>query len=136
MNLLLMIPILYKNPSELDESFYTAFEFGDFVDGGNIAKFDYEESVGVTQLGADSYIIKTENYTVIHQNNGFVLINNNGEVYTYGSKVNVIGTSQVNVDSGGTVNVYSADNITVTSSKNVSVSGSNVTINGHLKVTK
>lgn len=102
----LTLPVLYKNPSELPKGYYEKFEFQDFIRGGNVTKPESKETLGATWLGDDSYIIKTSSYTVIHQNNGFILIDVNGNQYVYGSNVNVVSTGKTNIDCGGDCNIF------------------------------
>ena len=117
----LTLPILYKNQSELDKGFYEKFEFGNFVTGGNVTKPTAENTLGSQKIGTDSYLIKTENYTVIHQNNGFILIDKNGKTYIYGSEVNIVSTGNVQIDASSEVKI---------------IGNSGITLNNHLKVTK
>lgn len=98
-------PVLFCNPSEIPKGFYTQFEIPDFVSGGNISHFDAKPTVGATWLGDNSYIIKTEGYTVIHQNNGFILIDSSEKVYVYGSSVNIVSTGNTLIDCGGSFKV-------------------------------
>lgn len=132
----LTLPVLYKNQSEIDEGFYSKFEFGDFVQGGNVSKPTAENTLGATRLGVDSYLIKTENYTVIHQNNGFILIDEKGKEYIYGSEINIVSTGNTNIDSGGTTKVFSKSSVEVKSNADVKITATNgFTVNNHLKVT-
>lgn len=100
----LMYPVLYKNDSELDEAFYENFEIPDFVDG-NVEKPETKDTIGVTRLGVDSYIIKTDDYTVIHQNNGFILVDTEDNIYTYGTNVNLVANGNLKVDCSGDLDV-------------------------------
>lgn len=148
----LTLPVLYKNQSEIDKGFYEKFEFGNFVQGGNISKPTAKDTVGATWIGKDSYLIKTDDYTVIHQNNGFILIDNNGKQYIYGSEINIVSTGNTNIDSGGTTKVFSSSSVELKTNSTVTVQGSSTielktnadvkitatggfTVNNHLKVT-
>lgn len=117
----LMYPVLYKNPDEIDEQFFKKFEFGNFVSGGNVQKPQAVDTVGSQWIGKDSYIIKTDDYTVIHQNNGFVLIDKSDKVYVYGSEVNIVSTGNVNIDSGSDVKIKTTGTFTVNNHLQVSV---------------
>ena len=117
----LTLPVLYKNPDEIDKGFYEKFEFGNFVTGGSVTKPTAENTLSSQRIGADSYLIKTESYTVIHQNNGFVMIDKNGKTYVYGSEVNIVSTGNVQIDASSEVEI---------------IGSSGITLNGHLKVTK
>lgn len=124
----LTLPMLYKNPDEIDKGFYEKFDFGNFVQGGNVTKPTAENTLGSQKIGTDSYLIKTANYTVIHQNNGFLMIDKDGKVYVYGSAVNIVATGDVKIDAGGNAKVFSSGSVEIKGN-------SGVTINNHLKVT-
>ena len=81
------LPYLWKDPEEIDEGFYKPFEFekeGDLPEKP-------EPTVSAQKLGEDSFIIKTDSYTVIRQNGGFVLMDNEDNVFVKGKKVQLIG---------------------------------------------
>ena len=101
----LMYPVLYKNNSELDEAFYENFEIPDFINDGNIEKPETKDTIGVTRLGVDSYIIKTDDYTIIHQNNGFIMIDTEDNIYTYGTNVNLVSNGNLKIDCSGDIDV-------------------------------
>ena len=70
--------------------------------------------------GDGSYMIKTSSYTVLHQNNGFVLIDTNDNVYVYGSNVNIIGQSDVNINAGENLNIFTKNKFKIANSSNIS----------------
>ena len=120
----LRLPVLYKNPDEIDSQFYEKFEFDDFVKGtkgGNVNKPEAKDTVGATKLGEDSYIIKTDDYTVLHQNNGFVLIDKDDKVYVYGKEINIVSSGTTNIDSSKEINVFCDNDINVETTSNVSI---------------
>lgn len=123
----LMYPVLYKNPNEIDSQFFEKFDFGNFVSGGNVTKPQSADTVGATSFGENSYAIKTDDYTVFHQNNGFILIDKNDKVYVYGSEINIVSTGKVNIDATQDVSVYTNGACNI-------VSKTGCTINNHLKV--
>lgn len=116
----LMYPVLYKNPSEIDKGFYEKFDTNKSVTGGNIQGYTPSNTVSAQKIGVDSYVIKTDDYTVIHQNNGFVLVDKSDRVYVYGSEVNIISSGKVNIDAAQDVQIYSK---------------SGFKVNNHLEVT-
>ena len=135
----LMYPVHYKNDSEkeIDAGFYTQFEVNNSVSGGNIEPYQSQKTIGATRLGVDSYLIKTEDYTVIHQNNGFILIDKTDKVYVHGSEINVISDSGVNIDCGGMVNLFSNSTIDVTTNADMNITATaGFTVNNHLQVTQ
>lgn len=85
----LMYPVLYKNPNEIDKGFYEQFNVNKTTDLPN-----NQDTEGAFRLGNDSYIIKTKNYTIIHQNNGFLLLDDSGKVYVYGSAIKMISSGK------------------------------------------
>ena len=118
----LMYPVLYKNPDEIDKQFYEKFNTKKSVSGGNIQGYEPKDTVGAFRIGVDSYIIKTDDYTVIHQNNGFILIDKNDKHYIYGSEINIISDGTVNVDSKDNINIYTSKKIVIKSDSDVSLS--------------
>lgn len=116
----LMYPVLYKNPEKIDDEFFQKFDTAKSVTGGNIQPYQPKDTIGAERIGEHSYIIKTDDYTVIHQNNGFVLIDNKDKVYIYGSEINIISSGNLNIDTAKEVKIKAVGNFTV---------------NDHLKVT-
>lgn len=114
-----LYPVLYKSPDELPESFYTNFELPTGVQGGNIQMPKTSDNVSAQYLGEDSYLIKTEDYTLLHQNDGFVLITTDNKVFVYGDEINLSANGKLNIDC--------AQELTIKSN-------STVTINNHFKV--
>lgn len=115
----LMYPVLYKNPSEIDEQFYKKFDIPQGVSGGHAKQPSAVDTVGAERLGVDSYIIKTDDYTIIHQNNGYICLDKNNKLYVQGAEINLISTGTLNIDSSGQLNITGKGN---------------VMINDHLKV--
>ena len=99
----LLFPVLYKNPNEIDSKFFDQFNVGKSV--GDITPYTSQDTIGCTQLGENSYIIKTNNYTVIHQNNGFILIDKDDKVYIYGSEINIMATKGIKINSSQQVTI-------------------------------
>lgn len=139
----LTLPILYKNPDEIDKGFYEKFDFGNFVSGGNVSKPTAKDTLGSQRIGVDSYLIKTENYTVIHQNNGFILIDKDGNTYIYGSAINIVSTGDVDIDAGSNVKIFTSSNTEINTNGNTKIDAkgnveikgaTGVTVNNHLKV--
>ena len=102
----LMYPVLYKNPEEIDEGFFEKFDVKKSVEGGGVTAPESEDTVSAQRLGADAYVIKTKSYSIIHQNNAFVLIDSNDNFYVYGAKVNVICDGDFKADVGGDAAVF------------------------------
>lgn len=123
----LMYPVLYKNPSEIDKGYYEKFDTNKSVTGGNIQGYTPKDTIGAERIGVDSYMIKTDDYTVIHQNNGFVLIDKNNKLYVYGSEVNIISSGKVNIDAAQDVQIYSNATCNITAK-------SGFKVNNHLEV--
>ena len=105
----LTMPVLFKNPTEVDDEgnvkgippgIYEKFEIPEFIKG-NVENLKSQDTVSAQWIGENSYIVKTESYTIIHQNNGFVLIDSTDNVYVYGSSVNIVSSGDVNIDCGG-----------------------------------
>lgn len=103
----LTLPMLYKNPSEIDKGFYTKFDFPTGVTGGNIKPPTAEQTFASFRLGDNSYVIKTSNYTVFHQNNGYILIDKDNKIYIQGSEINMISTGNLNMDISGKTTMFS-----------------------------
>ena len=124
----LMYPVLYKNPDEIDDQFFEKFDTNKSVSGGNIQGYQPKDTVGAERIGENSYIIKTDDYTVIHQNNGFILIDKNDKIYTYGSEINIISSGKMNIDAAQDVQIYANAGCKITTK-------GNFTVNNHLQVT-
>lgn len=142
----LMYPVLYKNPDELKDfdQFYEQFDTEKNVNGGNIQGYKPKATVGAQRIGENSYMIKTDDYTVIHQNNGFVLIDTKDNVYVYGSSINVISSGNVNIDADKDIQLYTNANCKIVAKQNCEIESTgqckitangNFTVNNHLQVT-
>ena len=132
----LMYPVLYKNPSEIDSQFFEKFDTNKSVSGGNIQGYTAKDTVGAERLGEDSYIIKTDDYTVIHQNNGFILIDKNDKVYVYGSEINVISSGDIKIDAAQNTKIFSNSTVEVKTNADVKITATGgFTVNNHLQVT-
>lgn len=156
-------PILYKNPTafdDVDESgkafadgFMNDFEFADTVkvQGGNIQLPSKQSTFFAQWLGDDSYIIKTNDskegekgYTVIHQNDGFILLTTDNKIYICGSEINLSANGNLNIDCGQGLKIKSINSIELEGTESVEIkSASNsikmdsngVNINDHFTVT-
>ena len=132
----LMFPVLYKNPDEIDDQFFEKFDTNKSVSGGNIQGYQPKDTVGAERIGENSYIIKTDDYTVIHQNNGFILIDKNDKIYTYGSEINIISSGKMNIDAAQNVQIYTNANCEIQSTGQCKITANgNFTVNNHLQVT-
>ena len=140
----LMYPVLYKNPDEIDNQFFEKFDTNKSVSGGNIQGYQPKDTVGAERIGVDSYMIKTDDYTVIHQNNGFILIDKDDKIYTYGSETNIISSGKVNIDAAQDVQIYTNANCKIIAKQNCEIESTgqckitangNFTVNNHLQVT-
>lgn len=133
----LMYPVLYKNKDEIDSGFFEQFDTNKSVQGGNITGYQPEDTLGAQRIGVDSYIIKTENYTVMHQNNGFILIDKDDKIYLYGSELNIISSGTIKLDSSNDIQIYSSSNCNIkTSGKCEIFATGGFTVNNHLQVTQ
>lgn len=103
----LMYPVLYKNPSEIDRKMYEQFNIPNGVIGGKINKPTAQKTVGAFRLGQDSYVIKTDYYTLFHQNDGYILIDKTNKIYINGTEVNISATSKFNLDAGVHTEMFS-----------------------------
>lgn len=128
----LMYPVLYKNPDEIDKQFYEKFNIPNGVTGGRASQPTAVDTIGAFKLGENSYVIKTDNYTLIHQgDNGYICIDNDGKTYIQGTDINIIANGKLNIDASGDIK------LTNTGTGNIDIkSGSgSFTVNSHLKVT-
>jgi len=128
----LMFPVLYKNPDEIDEGFYKKFDIPNGVTNGRANQPSAVDTVGAFRLGENSYVIKTDNYTLIHQgNNGYICIDNDGKTYIQGTDINIIANGNLNIDASGDIKLTN----TGTGNIDVKTGSGNFTVNDHLKVT-
>jgi hypothetical protein len=88
----LKYPILYKNDSEVNSEMYSRFT----VPVNTVTTSD---TVSVIEVGKDSYILKTNSYTVIrNKNDSCIILSNDGKTYVCGKGVEVLGGSgKVNI---------------------------------------
>ena len=115
-----LYPVLYKNPNELPEGFTEEkWNLPQDISGGNIKLPKASKNVSCQWIGDDAYLIKTEDYTILHQNNGFILITKENKIFVYGDEINLCANGKLNIDSAQEVTIKS---------------NSTVTINNHLKV--
>ncbi len=99
----LMYPVLYKNPDEIDKGFYEKFQLGNIKKGEMPTPAD---TVGSIRLGEDSYIIKTDDYTVIHEENSFILMNKEG-TWLAGKNVHIVTNGgKFTIDNGTGQSLY------------------------------
>lgn len=120
----LTLPVLYKNDSEVDGQMFDKFDTNKSVSGGNIQGYTAENTVGAQWIGKDSYIVKTDKYTVVHQNNGFFLIDKDDKIYVYGKALNFITAGDTKIDSSGKTQVFSSSTVEVKTNADVKVQGS------------
>lgn len=121
------LPYIWKNPSEIDSAFYEKFSFPTGVSGGNITIPDSVDTVSSIKIGENSFIIKTDNYTLIRQNNGYILIDTDNKIYVQGSEINIISNGDCKLDVSGNCNIYSSSTCSITAN-------AGFTVNNHLKV--
>lgn len=128
----LMYPVLYKNPDEIDEQFYEKFDIPNGVSGGRASQPSAVNTVGAFRLGEDSYVIKTDNYTLIHQGKkGYICIDKDGKIYVQGTDINIIANGKLNIDASGDIKLTN----TGTGNIDIKTGSGNFTVNSHLKVT-
>ena len=123
----LSLPYLWKDPNEIDKGFYEKFEFPQGVQGGVTTQPESKDTLSAQKLGDDAFIIKTDDYTAIRQNDAFVVMSADGKIYAQGLQVDVASTGKVNVDSAGELNVKAGQNT-------LKMDSGGVTINNHFKV--
>ena len=140
----LMYPVLYKNPDEIDSGFFNKFDTNKSVNGGNIQGYTPKDTVGCERIGENSYLIKTDDYTVIHQDNGFILIDKSDKVYIYGNGINIITAGKFNLDSSQNIELYTNASCKVVAKQTCEIQSTgqckitangNFTVNNHLQVT-
>lgn len=114
----LKYPVLYKNDSEVDSEMYNKFT----VPSGTVTSSD---TVSVIEVGKDSYILKTNSYTVIrNKNSSCIILSDDGKTYVCGKGVEVLGGSgKVNIAN----NVGKLGNVLSTFLNSVSEISSTVT---------
>lgn len=112
-----LYPVLYKNPADLPEGFTEKnFPLPKGMEGGNVKIPDTEDNICCQWLGVDSYIIKTNSYTILHQNNGFILLQHLDEgdkVFIYGDEINLSSSGKLNIDSVSEVKIKSSSTVTI-----------------------
>ena len=102
----LMYPVLYKNPDEVDvdKEFYTKFNLGNIHAGSMPTAVN---TVGATRLGNNSYIIKTDDYTVIHDGDNFILMHKTDGTWIAGKNVHIVTNGgKFSIDNGTGQSLY------------------------------
>ena len=114
----LKYPVLYKNDSEVNSEMYSRFN----VPVNTVTTSD---TVSVIEIGKDSYILKTNSYTVIrNKNDSCIILSDDGKTYVCGKGVEVLGgTGKVNVAN----NVGKLGNVLSTFLNSVSETSTTVT---------
>ncbi len=107
------LPLLWKIDGTVDEGMYKEYEPKQAVENGNIKKIEPVKTFYSQKLGDDSFIIKTENYTVIRQNDAYVLLDKDNNIFASGNTVNVSSSDVLNVDSGSTINIYTEGEVNI-----------------------
>lgn len=104
----LTLPVLWKLDADFDTSFYDKYEIPNGVDGGNASKPETEDVFWAQKFGDNSYIIKTKDYTIIHQDDGYACIDKDGKVYTRGTEINIVSVGKTNIDSSDNINLFTS----------------------------
>ena len=112
------LPVLWKIPDGLDKGMYETYEPTKAVERGNIDKIKASETVAAQKLGDDAFIIKTENYTIIRQNDAYAILDKDNNIYASGKTVNISASEKINIDSGSDVNIYTEGKINLTQKGN------------------
>lgn len=112
------LPVLWKVQSELDKGLYEKFEPGKAVENGNVPEIEAQDTFFAQKYGDDSFIIKTANYTVIRQNDSYVLLDKDNNIFASGKNVNISSSEVLNVDSGKDINIYTEGKINITQKGN------------------
>lgn len=107
------LPVLWKIDGAVDEGMYEEYEPQQAVENGNIKKIEPAKTFYSQKLGDDSFIIKTENYTIIRQNDAYVLLDKDNNIFASGNTVNISSADVLNVDSGSTINIYTEGEVNI-----------------------
>ncbi|MBP5422545.1 MAG: hypothetical protein J6Y78_08910 [Paludibacteraceae bacterium] len=97
----LSLPVLWKpvNEPNKDEYNFTKQFSPEVTSNGK--PLTPQRTIGAYRLGENSYVIKTDNYTVFHQNDGYVLVDKENNIYMGGNTINVKGKDKLAVDVSG-----------------------------------
>lgn len=89
-------PVLYRNPSELDTSFYVEYDLP--MDGSLVSFPTKEKTVTGHRFGNNSYIITTDRYTLLRQNDQFVMLKDQAGAWINAKTVNILASSGINIE--------------------------------------
>ena len=98
-------PYLWRQKEEIDEWFWKEWEFPEGIEHYT-EQPESEKNLSVVRFGEESFIIKTESYTVLRQNDCFVYMNTDGEMYVQGNKVQAEVNGDMLADVKGDAKLY------------------------------
>ena len=121
-------PYLWRQKPEIDHWHWDQWNFPE--------KFEHfttqpssEKNFSVQKIGEEAFIVKTDSYTLIRQNNAFILLNTSGEIYAQGSKLQAEITGDALVDVKGNSKIYADGDAVIEANGNVELKS-----NGDVKI--
>lgn len=117
----LEIPVLWRTDDDIDKGMYENYEFPSAVEGGNIGKLSAVKTFYAQKFGDDSFLIKTAQWTMIRQNNSYVLLDRDEKVYIQGKELNAVSTGKTNLDSDDDITLFTNNKFSLTSKKDMNL---------------
>ena len=102
-------PYLWREKEEVDKWFWEQWDFPEGIEYFTTHP-ESDKNCSVVRFGEESFVIKTHDYTLVRQNDGFVFINTKGEIYVQGNKVQAEVKGDMLADVEGNAKLYVKEN--------------------------
>jgi len=98
-------PYLWRKKEEVDEWFWKEWEFPEGTEHYT-EQPESEKNCSVTRFGEESFIIKTDSYTIFRQNDAFIYMNTDSEMYVQANKLQAEVNGDLLADVKGDAKLY------------------------------
>lgn len=105
-------PYLWRKKEEIDHWHWDEWKFPEGIEHFTTHP-ESDKNCSVVRFGEESFVIKTHEYTLVRQNDGFAFINTKGEIYVQGNKVQAEVKGDMLADVKGNARLYVKENTEV-----------------------